>query len=53
MADSIGISPLAALVSMYLGIKLAGFVGLFLGPAVVILFQALLSVKIIKIKVKF
>jgi sporulation integral membrane protein YtvI len=53
MADSIGISPLAALVSMYLGLKLAGFVGLFLGPAVVILFQALLSVKIIKIKVKF
>jgi sporulation integral membrane protein YtvI len=53
MADSIGISALAALVSMYLGVKVAGFVGLFLGPAVVILFQAMMRVGLIKIKIKF
>lgn len=53
MAESIGISALSALASMYLGVKLAGFVGLFLGPSVVILFQAMLRVGIIKIKIKF
>ncbi|MDX9872184.1 MAG: sporulation integral membrane protein YtvI [Clostridia bacterium] len=53
LGNSIGISALAALVSMYLGVKTVGFVGLILGPAVVILFQALMRVKIIKLKVKF
>jgi len=53
MADSIGISALAALASMYLGVKAAGFVGLFLGPAVVILLQAMIKVGLINIKIKF
>ena len=53
LADNIGISSLSALISMYLGVKLAGFVGLFMGPAIVILFQAMMKVGLLKIKVKF
>lgn len=53
MADSIGISALASLASMYLGVKIAGFVGLFLGPAVVILFQAMIKADLLKIKIRF
>jgi predicted PurR-regulated permease PerM len=47
-----GISPLAALVSLYIGFKLLGFVGLFLGPALVILYDALRKVGIIQINFK-
>lgn len=53
LGESIGISALATLVSMYIGIQLAGFIGIFLGPAVIILFQALLKVGILKINIKF
>jgi len=53
LADNIGISSLSALISMYLGIKLVGVVGLFMGPAVVILFQAMNKVGLLKLKVKF
>lgn len=53
LADSTGISALSALISMYLGFKLTGFIGLFLGPAVIILFQALIKVGILRIKIKF
>ena len=53
LADAIGLSPLLVLISMYVGIVVTGFVGLFLGPAVVILFQALRKVGIININIKF
>ena len=53
LSDNVGISPLAVLISMYVGVQLAGFVGLFLGPGVVILFQAMIRVGLLKIKVKF
>ncbi len=40
VGDSIGLHPLATLVSLYVGLKLLGPVGLILGPVVVILYLA-------------
>ncbi|GAA3331144.1 hypothetical protein GCM10020331_086530 [Ectobacillus funiculus] len=40
-STSMGISPLAAIISMYIGFKLLGFVGLFLGPTLIIIYDAL------------
>lgn len=52
LGDSIGISPLSALISMYVGFKLVGIVGLFLGPIVVIIYQAMQKVGLLNIKIK-
>ncbi len=52
LGDAIGISALSALASMYIAFKLVGFVGLFLGPAIIILINALISADILKIKIK-
>ncbi|TYR79067.1 sporulation integral membrane protein YtvI [Priestia megaterium] len=51
-STNMGISPLAALVSLYIGFKLLGFVGLFLGPALVILYDALRKVGVIQFNFK-
>ncbi|MGZ4123768.1 MAG: sporulation integral membrane protein YtvI [Tumebacillaceae bacterium] len=40
LGNSLGISALATLISMYLGFMVLGFLGMLLGPALVILFQA-------------
>lgn len=40
LGQSLGISALATLISMYLGFMVFGFLGLIVGPALVILFQA-------------
>ncbi len=53
LGDAMGISALSTLISMYIGLKLAGVIGLFLGPTVVILFNALQKVGILNIKIKF
>lgn len=50
VADSLGIHPLATLISMYLGLKLIGFAGLFMGPILVIAVQAVVKTGVIKIK---
>ncbi|MCL5935227.1 MAG: sporulation integral membrane protein YtvI [Firmicutes bacterium] len=50
VADSLGIHPLATLISMYLGLKLIGFAGLFMGPILVIAVQAVVKAGVIKIK---
>lgn len=52
LGDAIGIGALAALASMYIGFKLTGFIGLFLGPATIILVQALIYADIIKLKIR-
>jgi len=52
LADAIGLSPLSVLISMYVGVVTTGFIGLFLGPAVLIVFQALKKVGIIDLKIK-
>jgi len=53
LGDAIGLSPLSVLISMYIGVVLTGFIGLFFGPAVVILFQALRKVGIINLNINF
>ncbi|ASS98771.1 sporulation integral membrane protein YtvI [Geobacillus thermocatenulatus] len=51
-STNLGISPLAALVSVYLGFQLLGFIGLFVGPVVVILVEALAKAGVIKWTIK-
>lgn len=41
MSSGIGIHPLPTLISMYVGLQLLGVVGLILGPALVICYEAL------------
>jgi len=53
LSVSVGIGSLPTLISMYLGFKLAGLVGLFMGPLTVLLFQTLVNVGIIKININF
>ncbi len=51
-SSNLGISPLAALVSVYLGFRLLGFLGLFVGPAIVIVIEAMVKAGIIKFTFK-
>lgn len=53
LGESIGLSSLSTLASMYIGFVLTGFIGLFLGPFLVILYQALVKVGVINIKINF
>ncbi|GAB7387457.1 sporulation integral membrane protein YtvI [Bacillaceae bacterium] len=53
LGNSLGIGALSALISMYLGFKLLGLAGLFLGPILVIIYRALRSVGLLEIKLKF
>ncbi len=50
LSVNIGISPLAALVSLYIGFELLGLVGVFLGPALVIIFNTLVKTNVIQLK---
>ncbi|TDL98797.1 sporulation integral membrane protein YtvI [Macrococcus brunensis] len=36
MGNGVGLSPLATLISMYIGLKLMGFVGFFIGPIILL-----------------
>jgi len=40
LGSQIGIHPLLTLMSMYIGLKLFGFIGIILGPAIVIVIKA-------------
>jgi sporulation integral membrane protein YtvI len=53
LGSTLGISALAALVSLYLGFKIMGVFGLILGPAIVIVFEALRKAGFLKIKIDF
>ncbi|MCM2677419.1 sporulation integral membrane protein YtvI [Alkalicoccobacillus plakortidis] len=48
MGNQIGLSPLATLISMYLGAQLLGITGLVLGPLIIIGFNTAKEAKIIK-----
>lgn len=52
LGDSIGIGPLSTLVSLYVGFKLVGVIGVFLGPIVVIIYTAMRKVGLLNIKIK-
>ncbi|MGE6377520.1 sporulation integral membrane protein YtvI [Peribacillus muralis] len=45
---NMGLSPLASLISLYLGFKMLGFIGLFLGPSLVIVYETLKKAGVIK-----
>jgi sporulation integral membrane protein YtvI len=49
---NLGLTPIASLISLYLGLKLMGFIGLFIGPAAVIVFETLKKAGFIKLKIK-
>ncbi|MFZ3588773.1 sporulation integral membrane protein YtvI [Bacillus sp. DJP31] len=51
-SSSMGISPLASLISMYLGFQILGFIGLIVGPSIVILFDTLRKSGLIKYQFK-
>jgi sporulation integral membrane protein YtvI len=53
LASSLGISALAALVSLFLGFKVMGFFGLILGPALVIIYEALRKAGFLRFKIDF
>lgn len=53
LGQSLGISALAALASLYIGFQILGFIGLILGPAVVITVEALRNAGFLKMKIDF
>ncbi|WP_409253582.1 sporulation integral membrane protein YtvI [Bacillus sp. SCS-153A] len=52
MGSHIGLSPLATLIAMYLGLKLLGVLGFILGPLILIVFNSAKEAGIIKMKFK-
>ncbi|TFB23326.1 sporulation integral membrane protein YtvI [Filobacillus milosensis] len=52
MGHHIGLQPLPTLIGMFLGLQLIGFLGFFLGPLVVILFNSAKEAGIIKWSLK-
>ena len=52
MGSQIGLSPLPTLIGMFIGLKLFGLFGLFIGPMIVILFNTAREAGIIKLNFK-
>ncbi|WP_033541827.1 sporulation integral membrane protein YtvI [Planococcus sp. CAU13] len=52
MGSHIGLSPLATLIAMFIGLQLIGFLGFFVGPLFVILFTSAREAGMIKIDFK-
>lgn len=52
MGTQIGLSPLATLIAMFIGLQLIGFLGFFVGPLFVILFTSAREAGMIKIDFK-
>ncbi|CAH1200311.1 Sodium-lithium/proton antiporter [Paenibacillus allorhizoplanae] len=52
LSDAVGINSLAALISLYIGFEWLGFAGLFLGPLVVIIYQALRKAGVLNLNIK-
>jgi len=52
LGDAVGISALAALISLYVGYELVGVIGVFLGPIAVIVFVAARRAGLLDFKIK-
>lgn len=52
MGQQMGLSPLLTLISMFLGLKIFGFLGLIIGPLIVILITSATEAEIIKWNIK-
>jgi sporulation integral membrane protein YtvI len=53
IGDAVGIGALPALISLYIGFKLVGVVGFFIGPLVIIIYSAMRKAGLFQIKIKF
>ncbi|MFB5267330.1 sporulation integral membrane protein YtvI [Paenibacillus enshidis] len=53
IGDAVGIGALPALISLYVGFKLVGVVGFFIGPLVIIIYSAMRKAGLFQIKIKF
>ena len=51
-SSNLGISPLASLISMYIGLKLLGLSGIFIGPIIVIIYDTLRKANVIRLNFK-
>ncbi|MCL6457468.1 MAG: sporulation integral membrane protein YtvI [Gorillibacterium sp.] len=52
IGNAIGIGALPALISLFVGLKLIGLAGIFVGPLIVIIYKAMRSVGLLNIKIK-
>ncbi|WP_168122087.1 sporulation integral membrane protein YtvI [Paenibacillus sp. HB172176] len=52
LGDSIGIGALPALISLYVGFKLVGVIGVFIGPLIVIIYMAARQAGLFQNKIK-
>ncbi|MCU6797267.1 MULTISPECIES: sporulation integral membrane protein YtvI [Paenibacillus] len=52
IGNAVGINALATLISMYIGFKLVGVIGLILGPSLIIVYMALRRVGVMKLSIK-
>ncbi|MBD2872565.1 sporulation integral membrane protein YtvI [Paenibacillus arenilitoris] len=52
LGDSVGIGSLSALISLYVGFKLVGVIGVFIGPLVVIIYMAARKAGLFQTKIK-
>jgi sporulation integral membrane protein YtvI len=48
MATTVGLDPLAALIALFVGLKLFGFIGIIIGPVSIVLFNALNRARVFK-----
>ncbi|MEK3883083.1 sporulation integral membrane protein YtvI [Paenibacillus sp. PL2-23] len=52
LGDSVGIGALSALISLYVGFKLVGVIGVFIGPLIVIIYMAARQAGLFQQKIK-
>jgi len=52
LGERIGLGPLATLISIWIGFKVMGIIGVFLGPLLLILYKTFVNAGIIKNKIK-
>ncbi len=52
LGEKLGLSPLITLISIWVGYKVLGIAGVFLGPLFFILYHALVKAKVIRFKIK-
>lgn len=52
LGGQMGIGALSTLISLYVGFQLVGAIGFILGPIVVIIYQAMVKVGLLKIKIR-
>ncbi|MBH5318525.1 sporulation integral membrane protein YtvI [Paenibacillus sp. GSMTC-2017] len=52
LGDSVGIGALSALISLYVGFKLVGIIGVFIGPLIVIIYMAAKRAGLFQNKIK-